>query len=155
MAAAKPACWNPSISDYGRSFRTPCINHVIQHTASEFSIFARIEEQNAPALPAGLKNHAMAVLTLRIGGEPATSFARLATAAPTLLIHAGSHHLLDAGPVFRRKYLDWGAFYLSPNFMPVWRRYARALRQRNILLRKKQRSQELDVLDSRNHQKWH
>ncbi len=127
---------------YGRSFRTPCINHVIQHKADQFSIFAQIAGQTPPILPAGVEKWRNGRTTLKINGEETSSFTRLATTVPTLLIHAGSHHLLDAGPIFRRKYLDWGAFYLSPRFFAIWKQYARALRQRNTLLRQKQRHTE-------------
>ena len=47
----------------------------------------------------------------------------------------GSHDLIGGGSEHRRRYLDWGLFHVEPNFMPVWRRYARALKQRNALLK--------------------
>ena len=35
----------------------------------------------------------------------------------------------------RRRFLDWGLFHVEPEFLPLWRRYARALKQRNALLK--------------------
>jgi DNA replication and repair protein RecF len=35
----------------------------------------------------------------------------------------------------RRKYLDWGMFHVEHEFLAVWRRYSRALKQRNAALR--------------------
>jgi len=43
--------------------------------------------------------------------------------------------------------LDWGLFHVEPAFLPLWRRYARALKQRNALLKAHAAARELDVWD--------
>lgn len=60
----------------------------------------------------------------------------LAKLLPAALLDPGSHSLLSDGPARRRRYLDWGLFHVEQNFLGVWRRYRRALRQRNQLLRR-------------------
>jgi DNA replication and repair protein RecF len=47
----------------------------------------------------------------------------------------GSHALVDGGGEPRRRFLDWGLFHVEPDFFSVWRRYSRALKQRNALLK--------------------
>lgn len=51
------------------------------------------------------------------------------------VLEPDSHRLLQDGPVYRRRYLDWGVFHVEHRFFPAWRRYQRALRQRNHALR--------------------
>ena len=51
------------------------------------------------------------------------------------VLEPDSHRLLQDGPVYRRRYLDWGVFHVEHRFFPAWRRYQRALRQRNQALR--------------------
>lgn len=51
------------------------------------------------------------------------------------VLEPDSHRLLDEGPVYRRRYLDWGVFHVEHRFFPAWRRYQRALKQRNQALR--------------------
>lgn len=51
------------------------------------------------------------------------------------VLEPDSHRLLQDGPVYRRRYLDWGVFHVEHRFFPAWRRYQRALRQRNEALR--------------------
>lgn len=46
-----------------------------------------------------------------------------------------SHELLEGGAEERRSFADWGVFHVEPDFLDEWRRYSRALRQRNALLR--------------------
>lgn len=51
------------------------------------------------------------------------------------VLEPDSHRLLEDGPVYRRRYLDWGVFHVEHRFFPAWRSYQRALRQRNQALR--------------------
>jgi DNA replication and repair protein RecF len=51
------------------------------------------------------------------------------------VLEPDSHRLLQEGPVYRRRYLDWGVFHVEHPFFPAWRRYQRALKQRNSALR--------------------
>lgn len=51
------------------------------------------------------------------------------------VLEPDSHRLLQDGPAYRRRYLDWGVFHVEHRFFPAWRRYQRALRQRNQALR--------------------
>lgn len=54
---------------------------------------------------------------------------------PVQVLEPDSHRLLEDGPVYRRRYLDWGVFHVEHRFFQAWRRYQRALRQRNQALR--------------------
>jgi DNA replication and repair protein RecF len=57
----------------------------------------------------------------------------------------GSHELVMGGAENRRRLLDWGLFHVEPDFLRLWRRYARSLKQRNALLKAGARTAELDV----------
>ncbi len=45
------------------------------------------------------------------------------------------HRLVSDGPEVRRRFLDYGVFHVEHGFLGAWRRYRRALRQRNAALR--------------------
>jgi len=59
----------------------------------------------------------------------------LARASAVEVLEPDSHRLLDDGPVYRRRYLDWGVFHVEHRFYPAWRRFQRAQKQRNQALR--------------------
>ena len=54
---------------------------------------------------------------------------------PVLLIDPLAHRLIEEGPGIRRRFIDWGVFHMEQAFHPLWRRFNRALKQRNAALR--------------------
>lgn len=84
-------------------------------------------------------------LAIGLGWTPAGAELRLDQADASLqdlvsrvavqVLEPDSHRLLQEGPVYRRRYLDWGVFHVEHRFFPAWRRYQRALKQRNSALR--------------------
>jgi DNA replication and repair protein RecF len=73
-------------------------------------------------------------LHLRLGGEPA-KLSTLATALPVQLVDPSVHLLVEEGAAYRRKILDWGVFHVEPRFTAIWRKYHRAIKQRNAALK--------------------
>ncbi|MGH8480896.1 MAG: DNA replication/repair protein RecF, partial [Nevskiaceae bacterium] len=61
------------------------------------------------------------------------------------VLEPDSHRLLQEGPVYRRRYLDWGVFHVEHRFYPAWRRYQRALKQHNHALRAGARRAEVEA----------
>jgi len=54
---------------------------------------------------------------------------------PSVFVGAESLKFFEDGPSFRRRQLDTGAFHVEHAYIDNWRRYQRALSQRNALLR--------------------
>jgi DNA replication and repair protein RecF len=68
----------------------------------------------------------------------------LCAALAVVSFEPGSHALVTGGSEARRRLLDWGLFHVEPDFLPLWRRYARALKQRNVLLKQRAAGSLLD-----------
>ncbi len=79
---------------------------------------------------------------LRVDGREATGLDLLG-AMIVQVLEPGMHRMLQDGPTYRRSFLDWGVFHVEPMFLPTWRRYRRALRQRNQVLRQNGSDREL------------
>ena len=60
---------------------------------------------------------------------------QLASYLPLIYVDSNSYRLLSDGPSQRRHYVDWGLFHVEPSFLPLWKRYSRALKQRNAAIR--------------------
>ncbi len=128
----------------GRSFRSSTMQHTVKNSAEKFSIFSQIAAQNNQNIPIGVERGRFGSAKVRMLGKDEHSFVELVRLTPTLLINSSTFNLLDAGPVFRRKYLDWGIFYLNNDFLRIWRHYERALKQRNAALRERVSKKEIE-----------
>lgn len=118
----------------GRSFRTSRLQHVIQADKDRFTVSARLRAESGAVITAGMALSKQGRI-LRIDGANARSSAQLAELLPLQLINQQSFNLIDEGPAYRRKFLDWGVFHVEHAFFAVWQRYTRALKQRNAALR--------------------
>lgn len=120
----------------GKSFRSTHNERVIHHSHTKLGIFAQILSDNGQlGVPLGLERDQTGSMHLRINGKDVQSITEFAHLLPVQLIDSHCHSLLDSGPVFRRKYLDWGIFYSNKDFLRTWRQYQRAIKQRNAALR--------------------
>jgi DNA replication and repair protein RecF len=54
---------------------------------------------------------------------------------PLQVVDPDVHSLVAGGPEGRRRYLDWIAFHVEHAYLEHWRRFRRALKQRNAALR--------------------
>jgi DNA replication and repair protein RecF len=72
----------------------------------------------------------------------------LCAALAVVTFEPGSHVLVTGGSEPRRRLLDWGLFHVEPDFLRLWRRYARALKQRNALLKAGAGDRQLDAWDA-------
>ncbi len=130
---------------HGKSFRSSLANRLINHDADKFSIFGQVLSELERQVSVGVERERSGSSRLRVDEQEAQSLAEIANYLPIRLIDAQSHELIEGGPAFRRKYLDWGLFYQFPEFMAAWRQYERVLKQRNSILREKRSRHELDA----------
>jgi len=117
----------------GRSFRTAKAETLIRNGTAAFQLTARVRA-DGPSRPLGFR-FGKDGIEARYSGRPVSGLAELATILPAQAIDPEVHRLIEGGPQERRRFLDWGVFHVEPNFVEHWRRYQRALRQRNAALR--------------------
>ena len=128
---------------HGRSFRGRVRDGLIQQGQPALSAYVEWEDGGA-SRRAGLR-HAGGSWSARLDGEDVRQLGQLCEALAVITFEPGSHALVDGAAETRRRYLDWGLFHVEPAFMPPWRRYARALKQRNALLRQPSGGAQLDA----------
>lgn len=128
-----------------RSFRGASTRELVRHGQEEFVLFGRAEA-GAREVPLGIRNGRNG-LEVHADGEKCGSAAPLAEALPLQVIDPDVHDLVAGGPEGRRRYLDWVAFHVEPAYLEQWRRYRRALKQRNAALREGAGVQALTAWD--------
>lgn len=112
----------------GSSFRTKDLSRVLQSDSEGFQVAARLMPQGVSL---GMDFRAGGTTLYRMGGQALRGRLELAQQLPLLFVSPDSHALISDGPQQRRRFIDWGLFHVEHRFLPAWRRYHRALRQRN------------------------
>ena len=116
----------------GKSFRGAATKDLIRHGEQEFVLFGEVlSGERSSRL--GVRN-SNGGLEVRVDGE-AGGAADLAETLPLQIIDPDVHNLVAGGPEERRRYLDWLAFHVEHDYLDSWRRFRRALKQRNAALR--------------------
>lgn len=118
---------------HGRSFRTGAKDVLQQRGAPDLSIFAEMHYVDGRMSRLGLGRSGARWEAREDGaGVP---LGQLVRACAVVCFDPGAHALIAGAAEERRRYLDWGVFHVEPEFLAAWRRYQRALKQRNSLLR--------------------
>lgn len=128
---------------YGRSFRGPVRDGLIRTGAESLEVFAEWQEV-ARQRRVGLR-HTGQTWEGRLDGATATALGELCAALAVVTFEPGSHALVSGGGEPRRRWLDWGLFHVEQEFLPLWRRYSRALKQRNALLKGRPKADQLEA----------
>jgi len=135
---------------YSRSFRGRVRDGLIRQGQEALEVFVEWEETRADRTEilrkAGLR-HSGQEWQGRLDGEDVAQLGTLCAALAVVTFEPGSHALVSGGGEPRRRYLDWGLFHVEQDFLPLWRRYSRALKQRNALLKQGGAPSMLDVWD--------
>ena len=132
---------------YGRSFRGRVRDGLIATGAPAVEVFVEWEEgASTRTRKAGIR-HGGQTWDGRLDGANVAHLGELCAALAVVTFEPGSHVLVTGGGESRRRLLDWGLFHVEPAFLSLWRRYARALKQRNASLKARARDAELDAWD--------
>ena len=134
---------------HGRSFRGRVRDGLIRREQPALSVFAEWRAGTGSSHRAGLR-HTGGDWEARLDGAAIGHLGELCEALAVVTFEPGSHALVDGPSEGRRRYLDWGLFHVERaerggDFLQHWRRHARALKQRNALLRLHRADAQLDA----------
>lgn len=118
---------------HARSFRSGAAEALLQRGTPGLSIFAELRHSDDRAFRLGL-GRSGSRWEAKLDGD-AVAIGQLVRECAVVCFEPGSHALIAGAAEERRRYLDWGVFHVEQDFLSSWRRYQRALKQRNSLLR--------------------
>ncbi len=121
---------------HGRSFRTRKWQRLVRFEQHAFLVTG-VCVKNSGEQRIGIERRlAEPSPTVRLNGENLRATSELATLLPIQILDSAGFSLLEGPPEFRRQLLDWAVFHVEPSqFLHAWRRYQKALKHRNALLR--------------------
>ncbi len=130
----------------GRSFRSHLIKTVISHQADCVVVHGQLKKvTSAEAIPVGVSRSRNGETKIKIDGDMVVSLAQLAAQLPIQLINPDSYRLLTEGPKFRREFIDWGLFHVKHDFLALWHKFQRVLKQRNAALKQRLTKPEVEL----------
>ncbi|MCB1844626.1 MAG: DNA replication and repair protein RecF, partial [Halioglobus sp.] len=117
----------------GRSFRNASASDLVQHGAEGFLVQGEVHTGSGRQR-VGVRN-GRAGLEFSIDGDGQGGLSALVDILPLQLIDPEVHQLVAGAPEERRRFLEWMTFHVEQGYLDVWRRFRRALKQRNASLR--------------------
>jgi DNA replication and repair protein RecF len=118
---------------HARSFRSGAKEALLQRGMGQLAVFAELRHADGRASRLGLGRSGPR-WEARVEGDN-VAIGQLVRECAVVCFEPGSHALIAGAAEERRRYLDWGVFHVEHDFLSSWRRYQRALKQRNSLLR--------------------
>ncbi|HVN46227.1 MAG TPA: DNA replication/repair protein RecF [Steroidobacteraceae bacterium] len=118
----------------GRSFRTRNSERLITRGQAQMRVTGQVRRPLGDIVRVGCEVSRTGTIA-RIAGRPADTLTELSQLFPVQAIEPGIHRLVEEGGYRRRRWLDWAVFHVEPQFVELWMRYNRALRQRNAALK--------------------
>ncbi|MCU7810468.1 MAG: DNA replication and repair protein RecF, partial [Candidatus Thiodiazotropha sp. (ex Notomyrtea botanica)] len=125
-----------------RSFRSTQSKKLIQAKKSSLTLFALTESHSGKETRIGLKKEGGQNL-IKINGKSVKKLSKLAATLPIALITPQSHRLIEEGPDYRRRLLNWGVFHVEHSYRELLSKYNRVIAQRNASL--KLRNKNIEV----------
>lgn len=130
---------------HGGSFRTHLAEHLQRRGSERMTLYAHAHARSIV--------HRLGLLrqggrwTAKVDGDSPAKLTELFAACAVVCFEPGSHALISGAAEGRRSFLDWGVFHVEHDFAPRMRRYRRALKQRNALLKQGAPDDELAIWD--------
>ena len=118
----------------GRSFRGGRISSLVREGEDELAVFGIGEQGHASESRVGYALR-RGKTTMRLNGQNVKKISEVASRIPLQLMTPRSHEILERGPDTRRRFIEWGVFHVEPDYFSCYKRYRRALAQRNAALR--------------------
>lgn len=129
-----------NILGVGKSFRTHAIQQLI--TFGEQCCLVRGMLGSGPSgkdstIWLAVEKRLNGQNTYRLGEKNERSISELTKSLPVQAIDIHSHLVVEGGPLYRRRFVDWGLFHVEQDFLLNWRGLQRALVQRNASLKQR------------------
>ncbi len=118
----------------GRSFRRARVEPVVRNGAAAIRLVARGIRSNGVDWTIGLERRGAGAL-LRMNRKNVKRMSDIARGFPMQVIAPNTYEILERGPSYRRRLIDWAVFHVEHQYRESYAEFERALRQRNAALR--------------------
>ena len=118
----------------GRSFRRAKIEPLVRTGAEAIRLVARGVRSSGADWTIGLERRG-GEARLRVNRKNVRRMSDIARGFPIQVIAPNTYEILERGPSYRRRLIDWAVFHVEHHYRESYAEFDRALRQRNAALR--------------------
>lgn len=127
----------------GKSFRKSTFKSIIKFQQQELAVYLETK-QNIFSVSKSIKG------TWK-GKQNNSSIKKqsiITNQLPVVSIDPEVYRLVDFGPIFRRNFLDWLVFHVKHDYLLLWKKTYKCIKQLNILYKQKAPSSEINVWEN-------
>lgn len=117
----------------GQSFRTHMTSPLVQFEYSALSLQAHTALGDKIYFEKPVKG----LSKLLLNQKKCQRMSDMTKLLPCQLFYQEHFQIIDAASQIRRQLLDWGLFYIYPEYLKIWQDFRRVLLQRNAILKHK------------------
>ncbi|MCW8945793.1 MAG: DNA replication/repair protein RecF [Sedimenticola sp.] len=118
-----------------RSYRSNRFSSIVQYGQNSINIFA--ESNHIHSYRIGINKTATSTL-IKVNGALVKRVSEIAQITPLQIITPMSHEILERGPEYRKRFIEWGVFHVEHSYFETYKRFYKILKQRNVLLKSNQ-----------------
>lgn len=118
-----------------RSYRSNRFSSIVQYGQNSISIFAGSNHIHNYRI--GINKTASSTL-IKVNGALVKRVSEIAQITPLQIITPTSHEILERGPEYRKRFIEWGVFHVEHSYFEIYKRFYKVLKQRNVLLKANQ-----------------
>jgi DNA replication and repair protein RecF len=116
----------------GKTFRESRQENIIQDGQQQATIFAKMLGNKRETIGLIQKRKG---IDISINGNRESKVSTLADYFPLNLITPKTYEIIECGPEYRRRLLDWAVFHVEPKYKNIVSSYLKLVRERNQLLK--------------------
>ncbi len=121
----------------GKSFRTARAADFITRQETRVTVTGTVRASaDEPASVLGIEKSAHDTLC-RIDGQTVSAASELARHYSVVLLDAQAFKIIEDGPAIRRSLIDRALFHVEPSYLDLYKKFHKALRSRNELLKRR------------------
>lgn len=128
----------------GKSFRKGNYKNLINYKAKDLTVYLQCMINNNLNTLSVNKN-VNGIWTGKINQKKTKKLVNITNIFPVVSIDPEVYSLIDFGPIYRRNYLDWLVFHVKHDYIILWKKVYKCIKQLNILYKDKASVKELQT----------
>ena len=133
----------------GKSFRKGNFKHLINFNSDSLTVYAEcLNNHETNTHTFAVNKNSKGNWKAKHNNSKIKSQSIITNLLPTVAIDPEVYRLVDFGPLYRRNYLDWLVFHVKHDYLILWKKVYKCVKQLNTLYKYKGSSSEIEIWEN-------